>query len=187
MENNLHDVKPRRPKEAKLSLELIERYVKLAAQCVAIAVPIAGLIVGIAKYGSSVLHYVTVAYKAVQTANAHERDSVAAQTYADVTLTYVYTVRKGDQLLDLCLHHKMSLNQVMDLNPHIIDPDRIEANKTRLRLRAQCHHNVGPGDILRVVADKYHVTLKELMRANYKTRNYVLRGEKLVIPYHVKP
>jgi LysM repeat protein len=45
---------------------------------------------------------------------------------------------------------------------------------------------VGPGDILRVVADKYGVTVEQIMAANKKTKNFAERGEKLIIPFPAK-
>jgi LysM repeat protein len=50
----------------------------------------------------------------------------------------------------------------------------------------QAIHIVGPGDILRVVAEKYDVSLQALMKANGRTKNSAQRGEKLVIPFSVK-
>jgi LysM repeat protein len=43
-------------------------------------------------------------------------------------------------------------------------------------------HTVGPGDVLRVVAEKYKVSKKSLMEANNKKEDITLRGEQLVIP-----
>lgn len=191
MDSSVHDIKPRPPRPAKFEfkLETIERLVKIILQCTAIATFLAGTVVAIAECGGKAMKYAAVIYKAVKEAH----DGVDATTVVgetsekEITITYTYTVRKNDQLLDLCLHHQMSVNQLLDLNPHVVDPDKIEANKTRLRLRAKCYHIVKPGDILKVVAKKYDVTVKELMRANYKPKNNAVRGEKLLIPYHVRP
>jgi LysM repeat protein len=43
-------------------------------------------------------------------------------------------------------------------------------------------HTVGPGDVLRVVAEKYKVSKKSIMDANHKSEDVTLRGEQLVIP-----
>ena len=43
-------------------------------------------------------------------------------------------------------------------------------------------HTVGPGDVLRVVAEKYKVSKKTIMDANHKSEDVTLRGEALVIP-----
>ena len=49
-------------------------------------------------------------------------------------------------------------------------------------IRDRGTHTVGPGDVLRVVAQKYGISVQQLMDANGKTRNYAERGEKLIIP-----
>jgi LysM repeat protein len=59
-------------------------------------------------------------------------------------------------------------------------------NITRITVPVQAIHTVGPGDILRVVAKKYDVSLQALMKANGRTKNFAERGEKLVIPFSAK-
>ncbi|PMD95685.1 hypothetical protein BWI97_13880 [Siphonobacter sp. BAB-5405] len=60
------------------------------------------------------------------------------------------------------------------------EPTKTSRSVNRSNLKVV--HTVGPRDILSVVAKKYNVTLKNLMRANGKTRNYVKKGENLIIP-----
>ena len=51
-----------------------------------------------------------------------------------------------------------------------------------MQVKVQALHIVGPGDVLRVVAEKYHVSKKSLMLANHKDQDITVRGEQLAIP-----
>ena len=71
----------------------------------------------------------------------------------------------------------MKISTLKELNPGVTESD-VKAGITKLNVKAMAVHTVGPGDVLRVVAQKYGVSKEALMRANIATR-----GEKLVIPF----
>ena len=49
-----------------------------------------------------------------------------------------------------------------------------------MKVKVQAIHIVGKGDVLRVVAEKYHISKKALMDANHKKEDVTMRGEELV-------
>jgi LysM repeat protein len=49
-------------------------------------------------------------------------------------------------------------------------------------VKIQAIHTVGPGDIMRKVAEKYGVSKQAIMDANHKKDDITLRGEVLIIP-----
>ncbi|MCU0470858.1 MAG: LysM peptidoglycan-binding domain-containing protein [Arcicella sp.] len=67
------------------------------------------------------------------------------------------------------------------LNPDV-KPDGIKVGVTKLNVKIRTIHTVGPGDVLRVVAQKYGVSKQAIMDANKKTKDFAERGEKLIIP-----
>ena len=50
-----------------------------------------------------------------------------------------------------------------------------------LNVKIQAIHTVGPGDIMRKVAEKYGVSKQAIMDANHKKDDITLRGEVLII------
>jgi LysM repeat protein len=62
-----------------------------------------------------------------------------------------------------------------------MNPSGIKAG-SKVKVKIQAVHIVGKGDVLRVVAEKYHVSKKALMEANHKKEDVTMRGEELVIP-----
>jgi len=79
----------------------------------------------------------------------------------------------------------MKLSTLKELNPGVSETD-VKAGITKLNVKAMAVHTVGPGDLLRVVAQKYGVSKESLMRANKKTKDIATRGEKLIIPFPEK-
>ena len=63
-----------------------------------------------------------------------------------------------------------------------VNPDGIKSGSTKLNVKIQAIHTVGPGDILRKVAEKYGVSKEAIMEANHKKDDITLRGEVLIIP-----
>ncbi|MFT4031762.1 MAG: LysM peptidoglycan-binding domain-containing protein [Siphonobacter sp.] len=92
-----------------------------------------------------------------------------------------YTVQGGQTFYSIASRYGMSESRLKEANPGV-DPSKLAAGKT-LKVPVYATHTVGSGDILRVVAQKYGVTVDALMKANGKTRNYAAKGEKLIIPY----
>ena len=75
----------------------------------------------------------------------------------------------------------MKVSTLKALNPDVSESS-VKAGVTKLRVKTMAVHTVGAGDVLRVVAQKYGVSKEALMRANKKTKDIAIRGEKLIIP-----
>jgi LysM repeat protein len=96
-----------------------------------------------------------------------------------------HTVKDGETFFGIANKFNVSANTLKKLNP-TVDPSGIKVGVTKIIVPIQGYHVVGPGDILKVVAKKYDITVEMLMSANGKTKNFAERGEKLVIPRKVK-
>lgn len=99
--------------------------------------------------------------------------------------TYTHTVSDGETFNGIANRYNLKVSTLRGLNSNI-DPEGIKVGVTKLKVPIQGIHTVGPGDILRVVAKKYDVTIEALMLANKKTKNRADRGEKLIIPLKEK-
>jgi LysM repeat protein len=98
-----------------------------------------------------------------------------------------HTVQTGETFYGIANRYNLKSNTLKGLNPTIQDESKdVKSGVTRIKIRVQAIHTVGPGDILRVVADKYGITVEQLMAANKKTKNFAERGEKLIIPFPEK-
>ena len=96
-----------------------------------------------------------------------------------------YTVGAGETFYGVANRYNMKLSTLKELNPGVSESD-VKAGITKLNVKAMAVHTVGPGDVLRVVAQKYGVSKEALMRANKKSKDIATRGEKLVIPFPEK-
>ncbi len=98
-----------------------------------------------------------------------------------------HTVQSGETFYGIANRYNLKSGTLKGLNPVIKDESAdVKSGVTRIKVRVQAVHTVGPGDILRVVAEKYGVTVEQLMAANKKTKNFTERGEKLIIPFPEK-
>ncbi len=98
-----------------------------------------------------------------------------------------HTVQGGETFYGIANRYNLKSNTLKGLNPNIQDESSdVKSGVTRIKIRVQAVHTVGPGDILRVVAEKYGVTVQQLMTANKKSKNFTERGEKLIIPFPEK-
>ena len=98
-----------------------------------------------------------------------------------------HTVRPGETFFGIANRYNLTTETLKALNPQISNTATdVKSGVTKLNVRVQGTHTVGPGDVLRVVAKKYGISVKQLMDANGKTRNYAERGEKLIIPFGKK-
>ncbi len=93
-----------------------------------------------------------------------------------------YTVGAGETFYGVANRYNMKINTLKALNPGVSEGD-IKAGVTRLNVKAMAVHTVGPGDLLRVVAQKYGVSKEAIMRANKKDKDIATRGERLIIPF----
>ncbi len=98
-----------------------------------------------------------------------------------------HTIEAGETFYGLANRYNMKSSTLKALNPSIKDESKdIKSGVTRIKVKIQAIHTVGPGDILRVVAKKYGITVEQLMAANRKKKNSAERGEKLIIPFAEK-
>ena len=93
-----------------------------------------------------------------------------------------YTVGSGETFYGVANRYNMKLSTLKALNPGVSESD-VKAGITKLNVKAMAVHTVGPGDVLRVVAQKYGVSKEAIMRANKKSKDIASRGEKLIIPF----
>lgn len=95
---------------------------------------------------------------------------------------YSYTVSSGETLSGISSRFNLKPETLKSLNPDIDFNSGLKSGaKVNVRIRAI--HTVGPGDVLRVVSEKYGITKAQLMKANGKSKDFAERGEKLVIPF----
>ncbi len=99
--------------------------------------------------------------------------------------TVTLTVDNGQTFYGIASRYNVKWETLKKLNPDV-DDSKIKVGVTKLKIPVRAIHTVGPGDIMRVVAQKYGVTVEQLMAANGKTKNRTDRGEKLIIPYSTK-
>lgn len=95
--------------------------------------------------------------------------------------SYSYTVAENETFLGIANRFNLTQDQLKNANPGV-DIAGLKVGVTKLSIPVQKVHTVGPGDILRVVAKKYDISVDEIMTANKKKKNFSERGEKLVIP-----
>ncbi|MBC7891523.1 MAG: LysM peptidoglycan-binding domain-containing protein [Sphingobacteriaceae bacterium] len=99
--------------------------------------------------------------------------------------TVTLTVDNGQTFYGIASRYNVKWETLKKLNPDV-DDSKIKVGVTKLRIPVRAIHTVGPGDIMRVVAQKYGISVDQLMAANNKTKNRTDRGEKLIIPYSTK-
>lgn len=99
--------------------------------------------------------------------------------------SHTHTVRKGETIYSIATKYNLSINTLKAMNPEL-ENNAVKSDVTKLKVKVRAVHTVGPGDVLRVVAQKYGVSKEALMKANGKTKDFAQRGEKLVIPYAEK-
>lgn len=95
--------------------------------------------------------------------------------------SHTVTVEKGETFSSVARKFGLKVDQLKSMNPSV-NPDGIKSGSTKLNVKIQAMHTVGPGDILRVVAEKYGVSKQAIMDANHKKDDVTLRGEVLIIP-----
>lgn len=95
--------------------------------------------------------------------------------------TSTYTVGDGETFYGIASRMNMKVSTLKTLNPDVSEND-VKSGVTKLRVKVKAIHTVGVGDVLRVVAEKYGVSKEAIMKANRKTKDLAVRGEKLIIP-----
>ena len=92
---------------------------------------------------------------------------------------YSYAAEKGESLNGVAKRFGLTVDQLKSMNSSISDGFK---GGSKVNVKIKAIHTVGPGDVLRVVAEKYKVSKKSIMDANHKSEDVTLRGETLVIP-----
>ena len=106
---------------------------------------------------------------------------VVPEVAAPAGKSHAITVEKGETFSAVARKFGLKVDQLKALNPGV-NPDGIKSGVTKLNVKIQAIHTVGPGDIMRKVAEKYGVSKQAIMDANHKKDNITLRGEVLIIP-----
>lgn len=111
------------------------------------------------------------------------KEETAKSAYSGQTAAR--SVNDGETFFAIANKFNTSVDNLKRLNPDL-NPDGIKVGVTKIQVPVQAIHTVGPGDILRVVAGKYGISVDALMTANGKKKNNSQRGEKLLIPHKNK-
>jgi LysM repeat protein len=90
--------------------------------------------------------------------------------------SFSYQAESGETAESIAKSFGITVEQLKAMNP-----SGVKAG-SKVKVKIQAVHLVGKGDVLRVVAEKYHVSKKALMEANHKKEDVTMRGEELVIP-----
>lgn len=106
---------------------------------------------------------------------------VVPEVAAPLGKSHAVTVEKGETFSAVARKFGLKIDQLKALNPGV-NPDGIKSGSTKLNVKIQAIHTVGPGDIMRKVAEKYGVSKQAIMDANHKKDDITLRGEVLIIP-----
>ncbi|WLR49792.1 LysM peptidoglycan-binding domain-containing protein [Bacillus tianshenii] len=95
-----------------------------------------------------------------------------------------YIVNAGDHLYSISTRFSSTVEQMLQLNPEISDPNVIYINQM-LRVPAQVHI-VSAGDSLYDIARKYNVALEALIKANNARASFspdvIYPGYAVIIP-----
>jgi LysM repeat protein len=92
-----------------------------------------------------------------------------------------HIVQTGETFFGIANRYNLKADVLRALNPDV-DPQSLKVGVTRLKVKIQAKHTIGPGDILSVVAKKYDISKKALMDANKLTKDFSKRGDELIIP-----
>ncbi|GGB88796.1 LysM peptidoglycan-binding domain-containing protein [Dyadobacter sediminis] len=110
-----------------------------------------------------------------------ETPAISASSLGGQQITHA--VKSGETYSSIAARYNLKTETLKGLNSSVPD---IKAGVTKLKVQVKAVHTVGPGDILRVVANEYNVSKGAIMKANGKTRDISERGEKLIIPFPEK-
>lgn len=175
--SNAEEMIPTQPDEVSAQMEeadVAENYDDGTSQALPdISLPSSGVVTDDAK-----------AAPAVEEPVVSKPEPIATTTNAGKT-THTHKVANGETFYSIASRYNTSVDKLKAANPSV-DPSNIKVGVTKITVPVQAIHTVGPGDILRVVAQKYDISVSELMKANGKAKNFSERGEKLVIPYSNK-
>ncbi len=122
-------------------------------------------------------------------------EDITSQT--QVRIPVVYVVKKGDTLLRIAAKNKLTLAQLLELNPQIKNPNRIYPGQeimigekagdgtlvTRKDVYGREYYTVRRGDNLSRIAARHHLSLHELFLMNKEAfaAKYIYAGQKIRI------
>lgn len=109
-----------------------------------------------------------------------ETPVVSASSIGGEQITH--EVKSGETFSDIASRYNLKTETLKGLNSTVSEVK----SGSKLKVQVKAIHTVGPGDVLRVVAEKYGVSKSALMKANGKTKDFSERGEKLIIPFPEK-
>lgn len=107
----------------------------------------------------------------------------------------IHVVKKGDTLFEIAKKHGVGLEQLIEANPQIADPNRIDVG-TKVRIPSvpkpvpqppvefKHKHTVSQGDTMWKLAKAWEVPLKAMIDANphIKNPNVLLTGDTVYVP-----
>jgi len=106
-----------------------------------------------------------------------EVPTVSASSLGGEQITH--EIKSGETFSSIASRYNLKTETLKGLNSSVTEVK----DGAKLKVQVKAVHTVGPGDVLRVVAEKYGVTKSALMKANGKTKDFSERGEKLIIPF----
>ncbi|MBE3580967.1 MAG: LysM peptidoglycan-binding domain-containing protein [Thermoanaerobacteraceae bacterium] len=102
-----------------------------------------------------------------------------------------YIVQSGDTMFNIAARFGISLDDLIEANPHIADPDLIFPGQilcVPLKDRKACPHGfiyvVRPGDTLFEIARRFGVSVERIVAANLQITdpNVIFPGQRICIP-----
>jgi LysM repeat protein len=97
----------------------------------------------------------------------------------------IYVVEAGDSLSGIATEYGVSMDELLTANPQIKDPNLIRTGMELVIPTAVAgQYVILPGDSLSQIAQNFHVSLQDLLRANPQIQNpdQIYVGEVLTIP-----
>jgi LysM repeat protein len=116
---------------------------------------------------------------------ASKKSVPATESTGSSSKVHTHVVGEGETFFSIATRYNLTVPTLKGENKDV-EQTKLKVGVTKLRIPIQAIHTVGPGDILRVVGNKYGVTAQQIMTANAKDKNFAKRGEKLIIPFSKK-
>lgn len=105
---------------------------------------------------------------------------------------FLYTVRRGDTISRLALRYDLTLQDLLTANPDVMNPNRLRVGEKvciplpipEVNCPVGVLHMIRKGENLVSIAERYNLTLEELLKANPQIRNpnIFFPGQMVCIP-----